>query len=36
VEDGRFTRVDDLYVTSLLKRAGEQGRALARRAGLIQ
>jgi 5-methylthioadenosine/S-adenosylhomocysteine deaminase len=35
LEDGRFTRADDLYVTSLLKRAGEQGRALARRAGLI-
>jgi 5-methylthioadenosine/S-adenosylhomocysteine deaminase len=35
VEDGRFTRVSDLYVTDLLRQAGERGRALARRAGLI-
>ncbi|RSM87515.1 hypothetical protein DMH04_10880 [Kibdelosporangium aridum] len=35
VQNGKFTRVNDLYVTSLLKQAGDRGRALARRAGLL-
>ncbi|MCE7011094.1 amidohydrolase family protein [Kibdelosporangium philippinense] len=35
VENGKFTRVNDLYVTDLLRQAGERGKALARRAGLI-
>ncbi|MEV4315192.1 amidohydrolase family protein [Actinocrispum sp. NPDC049592] len=36
IEDGRFTRVDDLYITELLRQAGDRGRALARRAGLAE
>ncbi|SMD25358.1 amidohydrolase family protein [Kibdelosporangium aridum] len=35
VENGKFTRVNDLYITSLLDQAGARGQALARRAGLL-
>lgn len=35
LDDGRFTRADDLHVTELLDSAGKAGRALGRRAGLL-
>jgi 5-methylthioadenosine/S-adenosylhomocysteine deaminase len=35
LENGKFTRVTDLHVTSLLREAGARGEALARRAGLL-
>ncbi|HEX4252782.1 MAG TPA: amidohydrolase family protein, partial [Pseudonocardia sp.] len=35
LSDGRFTRVSELRVTELLAEAGDRGRALARRAGLL-
>ncbi|UOZ03471.1 amidohydrolase family protein [Amycolatopsis sp. WQ 127309] len=35
LEDGRFTRASELHVTELLRKLGENGRALGRRAGLL-
>ncbi|MFC0541546.1 amidohydrolase family protein [Kutzneria chonburiensis] len=35
LEDGHFTRATELHVAALMREAGERGRALARRAGLL-
>lgn len=35
LDNGRFTRVDELHVTDLMRRAGDRARALGRRAGLL-
>jgi cytosine/adenosine deaminase-related metal-dependent hydrolase len=35
LDNGRFTRVDDLHITDLLRRASDRAKALGRRAGLL-
>jgi 5-methylthioadenosine/S-adenosylhomocysteine deaminase len=35
LRDGRFTRADQLHITELIERAGTAGRALGKRAGLL-